>query len=65
MCEFAEQTPLHEEVEVRYDEESEPVRHAEYAVDVALRNWNDVYEPHSLFAFGDPESDPSGLVTLI
>jgi hypothetical protein len=37
VCELAEQTPLHEEVEVLYDEESEPVRHAEYAVDVALR----------------------------
>ena len=37
VCELAEHTPLHEEVEVLYDEKSEPVRHAEYAVDVALR----------------------------
>jgi len=37
VCELMEQTPLHEDVAVLYDEESEPLRHAEYAVDVALR----------------------------
>jgi transposase InsO family protein len=37
VCELAEQTPLHEEVAVLYDQEREPVRHAEYALDVALR----------------------------
>lgn len=37
VCELLDQTPLHEELEALYEPENEPVRHAEYAVDIALR----------------------------
>jgi transposase len=37
VCELSNQTPLREEVDALYSEETEPVRHPEYAVDIALR----------------------------
>ena len=37
VCELSDRTPLREEVDALYDQEREPIRHAEYAVDVALR----------------------------
>lgn len=37
VCELAEQTPLHEELDNLYDPEQEPIRHPQYAVDIALR----------------------------
>jgi hypothetical protein len=38
--ELSNQTPLREEVDALYSEENEPVRHPEYAVDIALRKLN-------------------------
>jgi transposase InsO family protein len=37
VCELADETPLHEDVDVLYNEDNEPVRHPEYAIDIALR----------------------------
>jgi Integrase core domain len=37
VCELSNQTPLPEEVDALYSEENEPVRHSEYALDIALR----------------------------
>lgn len=37
VCELTEQTPLHEEVDALYDPDQEPIRHAEYGLDIALR----------------------------
>jgi len=37
VCELSEQTPLREEVEALYEADNEPIRYAEYAVDLALR----------------------------
>jgi transposase InsO family protein len=37
VCDLLDKTPLHEEVEALYDTDNEPVRYAEYAIDLALR----------------------------
>jgi transposase InsO family protein len=37
VCELSEQTPLREDVDHLYGSDQEPIRHANYAVDIAVR----------------------------